>query len=46
MRLVLLGKRDTIIEKNNSRRDFWRNMKDKEMEYVMSKIINIFINIL
>ena len=26
MRLVPLGRRDTIIEKNNYRRDFWRNM--------------------
>ena len=26
MRLVLLGSRDTIIGKNNGRRDFWRNM--------------------
>ena len=27
MRLVLLGSRDTIIEKNNYRRDFWKNME-------------------
>ena len=27
MRLVLLGRRDTIIGKNNDRRDFWRNME-------------------
>ena len=47
MRLVLLGRRDTIIGKNNSRRDFWRNMEgqrngiwyERNYEY-------IFINIL
>ena len=27
MRLVLLGSRDTIIGKNNSRRDLWRNIE-------------------
>ena len=27
MRLVLLESRDTIIGKNNGRRDFWRNME-------------------
>ena len=27
MRLVLLGSRDTIVEKDNSRRDLWRNME-------------------
>ena len=27
MRLVLLGRRDTIREKNNGRRDFWRHME-------------------
>ena len=27
MRLVLLGSIDTIIGKNNDRRDFWRNME-------------------
>ena len=27
MRLVLLGRRDTIIWKNNGIRDFWRNME-------------------
>ena len=27
MRLVLLGRRDTNIGKNNGRRDFWRNME-------------------
>ena len=27
MRLVLLGRRDTIIGKNNRRRDYWRNME-------------------
>ena len=27
MILVLLGSRDTIIEKNNGRNNFWRNME-------------------
>ena len=27
MKLVLLRSRDTIIRKNNDRRDFWRNME-------------------
>ena len=27
MRLMILGSRDTIIEKNNGRRDFWRNIE-------------------
>ena len=33
MRLMLLGSKDTIIEKNNSRRDFWRNIEGQRNEY-------------
>ena len=42
MRLVLLGSRDTIIRKNNCRRDFEEISKDIEIEYGMNKI-NIYI---
>ena len=43
MRLILLGSRDTIIEKNNGRRDLEEIWKDEEMEYRMNEIINKYI---
>ena len=49
MKLVLLGRRDTNIGKDNIRRDFWRNMEGQrngiwyERKY---KYIYIYINIL
>ena len=47
MRLVLFGRRDTIIGKNNGRRNFFGEIwKDKEMEYGMNEIINIYTNII
>ena len=46
MRLVLLGRRDTIIGRSSGRGIFGEIWKDKEMEYGMNKIINIYINIL
>ena len=45
MRLVLLGRRDTIIGKNKGRRDFWRNMEGQRNRIWMKKIINIYIYI-
>ena len=36
MRLVLLGSRDVLIGKNNSRRDFGEICKDKEIKYDMN----------
>ena len=45
MRLVLQGSRDTIIGKNNNRRDFEEIWKDEEMEYGMKKNINNYIYI-
>ena len=46
MRLVLLGRRDATIGKNNGRRDFWRNMEEQRNEMWYEKNINIYINIL
>ena len=45
MRLVLLGSKDTIIGKNNDRRDFGESWKDEEMEYSMNENIYIYIYI-
>ena len=45
MRLVLLGRRDTIIRKNNGRKNFWRNMEGQrngiwyEQNYIYIYII-------
>ena len=40
MRLVRLGSRETVIQKNNGRRDFLEIWKDEEIEYGMKEIIN------
>ena len=45
MRLVIVRSRDTIIGKNNGRRDFREIWKDIEMEYGMNEIINRYIYI-
>ena len=45
MRLVPLGSRETIIGKNNNKRDFGEIWNDEEIEYGMNKIINIYIYI-
>ena len=47
MRLVLLGRSDTIIRKKIMVEEIVREIwKDIQMEYGMKKIINIYINIL
>ena len=46
MRLVLLGSRDTIIGKNNGRRDSGEIWRDEEIEYGMNAILNRYIYIL
>ena len=46
MRLVLLGSRDTIIEKNNGRRDLGEIWKNEEIEYGLKEIINRYIYII
>ena len=45
MRLVLLGRRDIVIGKNNGRRDFRDIKKDYEMKYDKKEIKTIFIYI-
>ena len=46
MRLVLLGSRDTIIGKNNGRRDFAEIWRDGLKEYGTNKILSRYIYIL
>ena len=46
MRLLLLRSRDTIIGKNNGRRDFGEIWMDEEIEYCMKKILNRYIYII
>ena len=45
MGLLFLGSRDIIIRKNNYRMDFEEIWKEKEIEYSMNRIINIYIYI-
>ena len=45
MRLVLLGSRDTIIGKNDGRKDFREILKDEEIYYSMKEILYIYIYI-
>ena len=40
MRLVLLRNRNSILGKNNGRRDFGEVWKHKEIEYCTKEIIN------
>ena len=43
MRLVLLGRRDTIIKKNNGRSDFWRNMEGLRNGIWYEKNLKLYI---
>ena len=43
MRLKILGSRDTIIGKNNNRRDFGELLYGNQVEYSMKNIINRYM---
>ena len=40
---MLLGTRDTFVEKNNNRRNVGEIWKEEEMEYDIKEIIYIYI---